>query len=214
MVFKQVCLFLLINKRQNDFTYKSISSTTCSSGGVFHWNVQHLQRLNGANRPGGLDRWAEGEGDRGQAQRVACFVHCRWRLRGNAEHRGRAPSVQAFLWIVPLSGSSTLFSSDLNLIFSLLPQPHVSCSTSLIFVAKNCINVFSLISSVPRCAMFFFCIYYIFSCGFCNLCKMCLQCPDIGYNFDPSIYKWTWAYEQLFKVLHWRPKPRLVRHLV
>lgn len=54
----------------------------CPTGDLLHWNAQHLQWLNGADRSSRADWWGEAEGDRGQAQRVALSVHCRRRLKG------------------------------------------------------------------------------------------------------------------------------------
>lgn len=91
---------------------------SCPPGGLFHRNVQDLQRLNRPDRPGGVDWWAEGEGDRGQTQRVACSVHCRRRLR---EESWKAPLWMDHTLISFLRAVQTN-SNGLNLIISLFPR--------------------------------------------------------------------------------------------
>lgn len=108
-------------------------------GGLFYWDVQDLQRVNRPDRPGRFDRWAEGEGDRGQAQRVACSVHCRRWLREERRKPGRVP-------FMPLWMDCTLFrllrpvSNGQNLIISLFPygliSPHSSCTTLPYFILR------------------------------------------------------------------------------
>lgn len=81
---------------------QSFFSPPAPPGGLFHRNVHDLQRVNRPDRPGRADWWAEGEGDRGQAQRVACSVHCRRWLREESWKLGRAP-------FMPLWMDCTLF---------------------------------------------------------------------------------------------------------
>lgn len=114
-------------------SHKQVFFLPAPPGGLFHRNVQDLQRVNRPDRPGRVDWWAEGEGDRGQAQRVTCPVHCRRRLREDSWKSGRAP-------FMPLWTDCTLYrllqtdSNGLNLIISLFPfglinPPHSSCTT-------------------------------------------------------------------------------------
>lgn len=96
-------------------------------GGLFHWNAQDLQRVNKSDRPGRADRWTEEEGDGGQAQRIACSVHCRWWLREESRKTGREKLLSCPAeWIGLYWGSFRLEVSDgQNLIvisFSLTPH--------------------------------------------------------------------------------------------
>lgn len=104
-----------------------------SPGGLFHWNAQDLQRANKSDRPGRVDRWTEEEGDGGQAQRIACSVHCRWWLREESRKAGEGLLSCPAEWIVLYWGSFRLQLSDgqtlIVISFSLTPhQPFLNSS--------------------------------------------------------------------------------------
>lgn len=124
-----------------------------SPGGLFHWNVQDLQRVNRPDRPGRVDWRAEGAGDWGQAQRAACSVHCRRRLREGSRKTGKC-SFHASLnglncfqaplefkrTAVALTRLSVCFLAAASPPIALALHPHVSSSLQRLLVTECHIN--------------------------------------------------------------------------
>lgn len=141
------CLVLWRDKFFSAITDTVPFFSSCPPGGLFHRNVQGLQRVNRPDRPGRVNWWAEGEGDRGQAQRVACSVHCRRWLREesrkkreellscrsvNGLHSFEAPSfAQIKRTAAALTWLSACFHAASSTPIPLALHSHVSFSDSL-----------------------------------------------------------------------------------
>lgn len=126
-----------------------------SPGGLFHWNAQDLQRANKSDRPGRVDRWTEEEGDGGQAQRIACSVHCRWWLREESRKAGEGLLSCPAEWIVLYWGSFRLQLSDgqtlIVISFSLTPhQPFLNSSDARLSIYQLKCHIIKAIIQVQH----------------------------------------------------------------